>query len=135
MTPCGVLEAALYADDLPAAEVFYSTVLELQVYAKQAGRHLFFKCGEAMLLIFDPDATKTETGPVPAHGTRGPGHVAFAVDPSDLDAWVEQIERRGVEIEARIAWPAGGRSIYFRDPAGNSLELATPQIWGIEAPS
>ena len=135
MTPLGVLETALYADDLLEAEVFYSTVLGLELDSKEDGRHLFFKCGQTMLLIFDPHATKAEGGPVPPHGTRGPGHVAFAVDPSDLEAWVEQIEGRGVKIDARIAWPAGGRSIYFRDPAGNSLELATRQIWGIEAPS
>jgi predicted enzyme related to lactoylglutathione lyase len=36
-----------------------------------------------------------------------------------------------VAIEKIVDWPGGGRSLYFRDPAGNSLELATPRIWGI----
>lgn len=135
MTPLGVLETALYADDLHKAEVFYSTVLELELDSKEDGRHLFFKCGQAMLLIFNPEVTAVTTGPVPHHGATGPGHAAFSVDAGDLDAWVEQIENRGVGVEARIDWPAGGHSIYFRDPAGNSLELATPQIWGLEAPA
>jgi catechol 2,3-dioxygenase-like lactoylglutathione lyase family enzyme len=132
VTPLGVLETSLYADDLHSAEVFYSTVLDLELDSKEVGRHLFFRCGHAMLLIFNPKVTACQTGPVPPHGATGPGHVAFSVGASDLDAWIEQIERRGVEVEARIDWPGGGRSIYFRDPAGNSLELTTPQIWGFE---
>jgi hypothetical protein len=36
-----------------------------------------------------------------------------------------------VAIEHEATWPRGGRSFYFRDPAGNSLELATPRIWGL----
>ena len=131
MIVLGVLETALYADDLDTAEAFYSTVLDLELDSKEAGRHLFFKCGHAMLLIFNASATSVQTGPVPRHGSTGPGHVAFSVDGADLDAWIEQIESRGVEVEARIDWPGGGRSIYFRDPAGNSLELTTPQIWGL----
>jgi catechol 2,3-dioxygenase-like lactoylglutathione lyase family enzyme len=133
VTPLGVLETALYADDLQAAEVFYSTVLDLELDSKEDGRHLFFRCGRAMLLIFNAGATATQKGPVPGHGATGPGHVAFSVDATDLDAWDEQIQSRGVEVEARIDWPAGGRSIYFRDPAGNSLELATSKIWGFDA--
>jgi catechol 2,3-dioxygenase-like lactoylglutathione lyase family enzyme len=132
VTLLGVLETALYADDLHTAEAFYSTVLDLELDSKEEGRHLFFKCGQAMLLIFNASATAVQTGPVPQHGAAGPGHVAFSVEATDLDAWIEQIESRGVEVEARIDWPAGGRSIYFRDPAGNSLELTTPQIWGFD---
>jgi hypothetical protein len=36
-----------------------------------------------------------------------------------------------VLIEADFEWPAGGHSIYFRDPAGNCLEFAEPKIWGL----
>jgi len=34
-----------------------------------------------------------------------------------------------VAVEADFEWPGGGRSIYFRDPAGNCLEFAEPRIW------
>jgi catechol 2,3-dioxygenase-like lactoylglutathione lyase family enzyme len=135
VTPLGVLETCLYAHDLRDAESFYSAVMELELDSKVDGRHLFFRCGRGMLLIFNPDATAATTGPVPGHGAAGPGHVAFAVQAGDLDAWIEQIESRGVAVEACVDWPAGGRSIYFRDPAGNSLELSTPQIWGFEVPA
>ena len=126
-----ILETALYAVDLDAAESFYAGVLGLEVESKVDGRHVFLRCGDAMLLVFDPEATARAAGPVPAHGAVGPGHVAFAVADAELDDWVARLRGHGVEIEADVAWPGGGRSIYFRDPAGNSLELATPRIWGI----
>ena len=131
MKPLTVLETSLYAVDLAAAEVFYRDVLELPLYSRQPGRHVFFRCGDAMLLLFNPEATVLPPGDVPAHGATGPGHVAFAVGDGDLAAWQAKLEQRGVEIEASLSWPNGGRSIYFRDPAGNSLELITPRSWGL----
>jgi catechol 2,3-dioxygenase-like lactoylglutathione lyase family enzyme len=129
--PLKVLETALYADDLAAAEAFYRDVLALPLHSRHAGRHVFFRCGEGMLLIFDPTATTLEAGGVPAHGARGPAHAAFAVDEDDLDAWQTRLGEHDVAIEASLTWPHGGRSIYFRDPAGNSLELITPRAWGL----
>jgi catechol 2,3-dioxygenase-like lactoylglutathione lyase family enzyme len=131
VTPLGVLETTLYVDDLDQAETFYTTVLGLELDSKEPGRHLFFRCGQGMLLVFNPTTTAASTGPVPAHGATGPGHVALAVDANELSAWDDRVESCGVDIEARVDWPGGGRSIYFRDPAGNSLELTTAAIWGI----
>jgi catechol 2,3-dioxygenase-like lactoylglutathione lyase family enzyme len=130
MTPNGVLETALYASDLEAAEAFYTTVLGLELDSKVEGRHVFFRCGGGMLLVFDPRATAAP-GPVPSHGATGPGHAAFSILEADVERWVAHLRENGVEIEADIAWPGGGRSIYFRDPDGNSLELAPPRIWGL----
>ncbi len=124
-----VLETCLYVDDLDAAEDFYARVLGLELESHVAGRHVFFRCGQAMLLLFNPEATGAATGKVPAHGARGSGHVAFAAELDQIPAWREQLAHHGVPIEAEIAWPGGGHSLYFRDPSGNSLELATPQTW------
>lgn len=126
-----ILETAVYARDLDAAERFYRDVLGLSLDSKSVGRHVFFRCGDAMLLVFDPEATAVKTGEVPAHGAHGPGHVAFAVENGDFEPWLERLSQHGVEVEASLDWPGGGRSIYFRDPGGNSIELATPSIWGI----
>ena len=126
-----VLETCLCVDDLPAAEQFYTAVLGLQLHSQQPGRHLFFRCGNRMLLLFDPRQSTLPHGVVPAHGTHGPGHVCFAVREADLAAWREHLTNCQVVIESEVDWPQGGRSLYFRDPAGNSLELATPKIWGI----
>lgn len=127
-----ILETAMYASDVDAAERFYRDVLGLPVDSKAVGRHVFFRCGDAMLLVFNPAVTAVKEGDVPAHGARGPGHVAFAVENGELEPWLERLADQGVEIEASVDWPGGGQSIYFRDPAGNSIELTTPSIWGIE---
>lgn len=125
-----VLETVLYVDDLEAAERFYGAVLSLELDSRKEGLFVFFKCGDGMLLLFEPGAASTGRN-VPAHGAHGPGHVCFAATEEALDGWREHLEAAGVAIEQEVSWPRGGRSFYFRDPAGNSLELATPRIWGL----
>lgn len=136
MQPEGILETVLYAGDLDAVEAFYRDVLGMTPFSKMAGRQLFYRCGDQVLLIFNPDATvkppPAAALPVPPHGATGEGHVCFRASSAELDAWRARLEAKGVAIEADFLWPAsGGRSIYFRDPAGNCLEFAEPKIWGI----
>ena len=126
-----ILETCLYADDLDAAQQFYEHVLGLVLVSRQANRHVFFRCGRQMLLLFNPQQSTRVDGDVPPHGARGAGHVAFAATDEQLRHWAEQLHISGVPIERQVAWPRGGHSVYFRDPAGNSLEIATPQIWGL----
>lgn len=137
MQPRAILESALYVDDLDAAEEFYGQVIGLPLIRRLAGRHAFFRCGEGILLLFRAEATEVPLPagaplPVPTHGARGPGHLCFRAGEEGLDGWRKHLEAQGVTIEADFEWPGGGRSIYFRDPAGNSLEFAEPRIWGIE---
>jgi catechol 2,3-dioxygenase-like lactoylglutathione lyase family enzyme len=130
-----VLETCLYVDDLARAERFYVDVLGLELVSRQEGRHVFFRCGQAMVLLFNPKASRVENShdglQIPTHGAVGPGHVAFRVNEAELPRWQTHLESHGVAIERTMDWPGGGRSLYFRDPAGNSLELAMPQIWGL----
>jgi catechol 2,3-dioxygenase-like lactoylglutathione lyase family enzyme len=131
----GVLETCVYAADLEAAERFYADVLGLEPFARVAGRHVFFRCGAGVFLVFNPEATSVPPSagrPVPLHGARGAGHAAFAVRAAELPPWRERLTEHGVAIEAEVEWPGGGRSLYVRDPAGNSIELATAAVWGLE---
>ena len=126
----GVHEASLYTRDLDRAARFW-TLLGLPVVARSEGRHVFFRAGNDMLLVFDARATSQPGGAVPPHGTAGPGHVALAVaDSAGLEAWRARLADAGVAIEAEVEWPSGGRSLYFRDPDGNSLEIITRGSWG-----
>lgn len=126
-----ILETCLYVDDLEAAKEFYTRVLGLELYSEVAGRHAFFRCGEAMFLLFDARATRQPGGMVPTHGAEGPGHVAFVLRPDEAAPWRAHLEQQGVPIEQEVTWPNGGHSLYFRDPAGNSLEVATPSTWNL----
>jgi catechol 2,3-dioxygenase-like lactoylglutathione lyase family enzyme len=133
MRPTGILETVLYADDLAAVEAFYRDVLGFDLYGRAEGRHVFYRCGEQMLLIFNPNATRVPPAPdalpVPPHGAAGQGHVCFRASAEEIDAWCARLGTHGIAIEADFQWPGGGRSIYFRDPAGNCLEFAEPRIW------
>ncbi len=128
--PARILETVLYASDLEAAERFYADIIGLEVFSRRPGLFVFFRLEDAMLLIFDPRASR-HARDVPAHGAAGPGHVCFAVAEARLEDWRRHLEAHGIAIEHEHHWPRGGRSLYFRDPAGNSVELATPRIWGL----
>jgi len=125
-----ILEACVYAADLEAAEGFYTEVMGMEVITRVEGRHVFFRCGGRVFLVFNPAAT-ARGGAIPGHGASGPGHVCFAVREDEIEGWRAHLRARGVEIETDFAWPDGGRSLYLRDPAGNSVELGTPAIWRI----
>ncbi|MCB2128082.1 MAG: VOC family protein [Rhodobacteraceae bacterium] len=131
----GTLESALYADDLGAAQAFYGTILGLEELGRQEGRHVFYKVGSSVLLIFNPEATRRASSPkarfpVPPHGAKGgAGHYCFSAEPGDLAAWRDHLEQHGIEIEADFIWPGGARSLYVRDPAGNSIEFSESSLW------
>lgn len=134
--PIGILETVIYAVDLDAAETFYADVLGMVPFSKLDGRQLFYRCGDQVLLIFNPEATVVPPSadaklPVPPHGATGEGHVCFRAGRVEIDDWKQRLENAGIAIEADFVWPSGGRSIYFRDPAGNCLEFAEPKIWGL----
>lgn len=135
----GVLETILYASDLVSMRSFYSQVLGLSEVSYESGRHIFFRCGAGMLLIFNPESTsntEVQVGDavIPRHGATGPGHLAFSVSAAALDEWQRRLESHAVKIESAVVWYADRphiRSLYFRDPANNSIEMACPELWSI----
>ncbi len=131
----GVLEAAVYVNDLDAAASFYGDLLGLEQILRAEGRHVFFRCGGTVVLCFIAAATRVPGTdarlPVPPHGAEGPGHICFAVPGPALDALRARLEAAGQAVEADFRWPNGARSIYLRDPAGNSVEFAEPRLWGM----
>jgi catechol 2,3-dioxygenase-like lactoylglutathione lyase family enzyme len=82
-----------------------------------------------VLLLFDPVRTRVADAGVPTHGATGEGHIAFVIEESEIDPWRERLTKAGVAIESEVEWPTGGRSLYFRDPARNVVELAPPTLW------
>jgi catechol 2,3-dioxygenase-like lactoylglutathione lyase family enzyme len=128
-----VLETSLYCDDLATTARFYREVLGFGAHFSDARLIALDASGSTVLLLFARGASRagitTPEGTIPGHDGTGPAHLAFAVDEDDFDAWQARLAAAGVEIESRITWQRGGRSIYFRDPEGHSLELVTPGVW------
>ena len=128
-----VVETALYFDDLPAAAAFYRDVLGLRTMNEGPRLVALDAGGGTVLLLFKRGATvdgfRWADGNIPPHDGAGPAHVAFGVAADELDVWERRLTALGIELDGRATWTLGGRSIYFRDPGGHSLELVTPGTW------
>ena len=101
MRPGGIFETVLYAEDLAAAERFYRDAVGLQVIVR-GEQAVVFRCGDGVLLVFDPRKSGAAGREVPSHGTSGAGHIAFTAKPEDLSAWRKQLHEAGVSIELEM---------------------------------
>jgi catechol-2,3-dioxygenase len=113
----GICELTLESDDPATMERFYVEVLALEELAREEDR-IWLACGERTRLGLWTRGEKE-------YGDRGGRHVhfAFSVKPGELDALRERLARHDVEFEGPVEHDGGDRSVYFRDPAGNLLEV------------
>jgi catechol 2,3-dioxygenase-like lactoylglutathione lyase family enzyme len=125
----GILETVLYYRDQGETERFYSEVLGLRLIGKAPGRHLFYRAGSSLLLLFDPASTDTTQGSLPAHGAAGSVHVCLLAPAEGYQSWKEYLPAQDVEIIQESRWSDQGQSFYFRDPTGNLLEIANTDFW------
>jgi catechol 2,3-dioxygenase-like lactoylglutathione lyase family enzyme len=124
-----IKETCVYVRDLGRARHFYHEVLGLPVISYVAGKHLFLRAGESVLLLFNPDDSRSKHSP-PAHYGGGKQHFAFEVAGQKYAESKGEIEGKGIEIIEEITWPSGNRSFYFHDPEGNVLEILPEKgIW------
>ena len=129
-----ILETALYVDDLDRASAFYTAVMGLPALHADDRFRAYSVNDRSVLLLFLRGGTlqpvHTAGGVIPPHDGAGPLHMAFAIAPGELEAWQAHLAAHGVPIEGTSDWHRGGHSLYFRDPDGHLLELATtPGLW------
>jgi catechol 2,3-dioxygenase-like lactoylglutathione lyase family enzyme len=129
----GILETAIYADDLLRSAGFYRRVFEFETLLESERLIALDVAGRSVLLIFKSGATRepfeTPGGTIPGHCASGATHFAFSIGAEDVQSWLGWLKSVGVAVESTVKWPKGAESIYFRDPDGHLVELITPGFW------
>ena len=133
--PSAILETCLSVSDLDRAREFYTGLFGYPVM-KADHRFCALNIGSRQILLLflkgtDLQGTHLPFGTIPPHGASGSSHVGFAVPADSLGRWQAALQQRRIAIESCFQWPAGGTSVYFRDPDGHLLELLTPGVWPI----
>ncbi|MBS0559595.1 MAG: VOC family protein [Proteobacteria bacterium] len=129
-----ILESSLNVEDTERSAAFYARVFGFERLHTDHHMIAVGVPGEQVLLLFRNGAMAQSVpapggGFIPPHDARGQTHLCFAIPFAEVDAWERHLADQGIEIESRVHWPAGGTSLYFRDPDGHSLEVATPGLW------
>jgi catechol 2,3-dioxygenase-like lactoylglutathione lyase family enzyme len=115
---------------------FYRRVFRFAVLAKstEPDRLTALDVGKTQVLLLSKkgasvEAVATPGGKIPPCDGGGNSHLAFPIETNELKDWKEWLAENDVVIESTVRWDRGGQSLYFRDPDGNLLELATPGVW------
>jgi catechol 2,3-dioxygenase-like lactoylglutathione lyase family enzyme len=122
----GILETVLYCTTgtEEATRKFYQDVLGLRRIGGSS-----YRVGGDVFLLFNSDKSGVQTEP-PPHGASGGVHVCFLTSPDAYEGWKSKIAGSDIEFIQEITWDESGfRSFYFKDPAGNLLEIADGDLW------
>lgn len=128
-----ILESALYVADLDRAQGFYQRLFGWPAFIRDHRLAALGVPGSCVLLLFlrgaSSEPSRTPHGTIPPHDGHGVQHMAFAITAAALPKWEARLAAEQVAIESRVTWPTGSIALYFRDPDGHSIELATPGLW------
>jgi catechol 2,3-dioxygenase-like lactoylglutathione lyase family enzyme len=131
----GIVETCLFSSDLPRSVRFYRDQLGLRLLESVERLCVFSVADKQVLLIFRSggklEPVPTPGGLIPPHQAAGQLHFAFAISKEEFAAWEKHLIAQGIPIESKVNWPAGGQSLYFRDPDNHLVEFATPGIWEV----
>jgi catechol 2,3-dioxygenase-like lactoylglutathione lyase family enzyme len=120
-------------DDLDRAAEFYVHIFGFAVMNRDERFCALNVAPGSVLLLFRRGGTlaaiETGHGTIPPHDGQGPLHMAFAIPADSLAAWEAKLGEARVALESTVRWPRGSVSLYFRDPDGHLIELATPRLW------
>ncbi len=132
----GILETALYVNEMDRATEFYQRVLGFGVLDSSERLTALRVATDQVLLVIKKGSSVRPTekpfGTIPPTDGDGQLHLAFGVAKSELQDWENTLRANGIEVESKLEWPEGGYSLYFRDPDGHILELKTSDWGGAE---
>ncbi|MDH5649850.1 MAG: VOC family protein [Gammaproteobacteria bacterium] len=115
----GLRHVALWVNNFPACEKFYTEVLGMRVEWRPDEDNVYLTSGQDNLALHK--ARK----PIDTGVNEHLDHIGFILaHPSDVDAWHEFMRAAGVEIAKEPKTHRdGARSFYCRDPDGNVVQM------------
>ena len=122
-----MLETVVYctAENEEETRHFYRDVLGMRPFGEDSVGH---RLPTGVFLVFNRDESSVQDSP-PAHGAAGAVHTCFLAAEGEYERWKDDLTAKGIEIVDELTWERGLRSFYFRDPAGNMLEIAEGDMW------
>jgi catechol-2,3-dioxygenase len=128
-----ILETSLYVADIDRSAEFYQRVFSFDMIFQDDRMCALRVPGSGVLLLFKENGSlqphPTPGGIIPPHGGSGQLHLCFAIPLAGLEGWIAHLAEQKIALESRVIQYFGGTSLYFRDPDGHSLEVATPGLW------
>ncbi len=111
----------IYARDFAAMRHFYEKVMEFPVINVLSERWIEFGLGSNRLALTVYGGRFKDVAPPAGNLSL---QLAFRVPPPEVAKCAELLESRGVEMILPVTdQPFGHRTVFFRDPDGNVLEI------------
>jgi catechol-2,3-dioxygenase len=127
-----IIETVLYCDDVKQMLDFYQDFFGFEILQNSLPRGVFLKAGESVLAIFNRSMTLESNAVAPVHGTTGTHHMAFEIPDGEYEDCKKTLIEKGLQIEQEVEWTSrsnSSKSFYFKDPAGNNIEIAEKKLW------
>lgn len=117
----GLRHVALRVRDLDRSLDFYTRVLKMKVEWRPDPENVYLTSGSDNLALHQVD----RAAEAPADASTGLDHFGFVVStPDEVDRWAREVESGGIRlVQQPKTHRDGARSIYFRDPDGNLIQL------------
>lgn len=111
----------IYVRDLVAMRRFYEDVLKIELIRELSPRWIEYRIGPNVLALALPGLT-AQDDPVPQNTAAL--QLAFKVARDEVDACAAELTAQGIAILLPPTdQPFGHRTLFFRDPDGNLLEI------------
>ena len=111
----------IFVRDMAAMRRFYEDILGLSLLRELSSSWIEYRVGDNTLALARPSRTAADS-PMPSGSASL--QLAFKVSAPEVDRCADELVGRGVELlEPPADQVFGHRTVFFRDPDGNLLEV------------